>query len=329
MATQIVHTPDEMNALISNSRRPRFRANAGPGDVAVNSILLRREWEALDSEIIKSYRQRANIVADLRAAGLTTNTTLAEMLNSWRVGGERRRPDVSMDGRSRVDQDRSERDTQAVPIPIVSTTYEIGMRELLASRAVGSDLDTYEATEAGQAVAEEWERIAIDGNSDILLKGYQVEGLTSHSARETNTASNYGGGDFGTLGNGYKAILGAIRTMAGLRYFGPFNVYIANTQYHELLEYQDDGTGDVQLDRIERLPQINSVKVNDFISDGELVMVQMDKRVLDLRQAMTLENRQWEHPDGSAVFFKVMEAMTLRLKADARGNLGVVHMTGC
>jgi len=329
MATQIVHTPDEMNALISNSRRPRFHANARDNDVAVNSVLLRREWEALDAEIIGSYRQRTNIVADLRGAGLTTNTTLAEMINTWRVGSERRRPDVTMDGRSRVDQDRSEFKTHSVPIPIVSTAYEIGMRELMASRAVGSDIDTYEATEAGQALAEEWEHMVIDGFSEPVVQGFQVYGMTNHPDRETDTASNYGGGDFGTLGNGYSAILGAIRTMAGLRYFGPFNVYIANTQYHELLEYQDDGTGDVQMNRILALPQINNVKVNDFIDDGELLMVQMDSRVLDLRSAMGMENRQWDHPDGSAVFFKVMEAMTLRLKPDYRGNLGVLHMTGC
>jgi hypothetical protein len=234
-----------------------------------------------------------------------------------------------MDGRSRVDQDRSEFTTHSVPIPIVSTAYEIGMRELMASRAVGSDIDTYEAVEAGQAIAEEWEYMAIDGFSEPVVQSHQVYGLQNHPDRESDTAANYGGGDFGTLGNGYSSILGAIETMAGLRYFGPFNVYIANTQYHQLLDYQDDGTGDVQLDRILALPQINSVKVNDFVDDGELLMVQMDSRVLDLRVAMGLENRQWEHPDGSAVFFKVMEAMTLRLKPDYRGNLGVLHMTSC
>lgn len=328
MATQIVHTPDEQLTLISKSRRPRFRANARAEDVAINSILLKREWEALDAAVIQSYRIRTNVVADMRGAGLTSDTTLAEMLNTWRVSSERRRPDVTMDGRTRVDRDRSDRKTYSVPIPIISTAYEIGMRELLASRAVGSDIDTFEAAEAAQALAEEEERLIIDGNSDIIVDGNQVYGLTNHPSRETDTASNYGGGDFGTLGNGYAAILGGIRTMAGLRYYGPFNVYVANTQYHELLEYQDDGTGDIQLNRIERLPQINSVKPNDIIADGELVMVQMDANVLDLRIAMDLENRQWDAPDESAAFFKVMEALTLRLKPDYRGNLGVLHMTG-
>lgn len=329
MAPNIIHTAEEQAHLITNSRRPRFRANSGPNEPAINSILLRREWEALDARIIESYRQRSNMVADLRAAGLTTTTTLAEMMNSWRVGSERRRPDITMDGRSRVDRDRSDRKTFSVPIPIIATTYEIGMRELMASRAVGSDIDTFEAQEAGQAVAEEEEILLIDGNSEMLVQGEQVYGVTNHPDRLSDTASNFGGGDFGTLGNAYKAINGALRQLAGNRYYGPFNIYVANTQYHEMLAYHDDGSNVTELSRVLTLPQVAEVKPNDFLTAGEVVMIQMDMNVIDVRTAMGLENRQWDHPDGSAVFFKVMESLTFRLKPDYRGELGICHMTGC
>jgi uncharacterized linocin/CFP29 family protein len=327
MGLQVVHTYDEQLSLISNTRRPRFRVNARPDEPAVNSILLKREWEALDSAVVRSYRIRLNAVGDLRGAGLTSNTTLAEMASMWRVGSERARPDVTMDGRTRVTRDRTDRKTHSVPLPIIATEYEINMRELMASRAAGADLDTYEAEEAAQAIAEEQERILFDGNSDIIVQGDQIYGYTNHPDRLSDTASNFGGGDFGTLGNGYATFLGAVRQMAGNRYYGPFMVYMHNTQYHELLEYQDDGTGDLQLDRILRLPQIQGVKINDVVSAGEVVMVQMDRNVVDLRIAMELENREWDAPDGSATFYKVMVAQVPRLKPDYRGNLGVCHIT--
>ncbi len=329
MNTQIVQGFDAQVELISNTYRPRFRANARPNEPAINSILLRREWEGLDTAVVESYRIRLNAVADVMAAGLTSNTTLAEMLNSWRVSSERGRPDVTMDGRSRVDRDRTDRKTFSVPIPIISTQYEFNMRELMAARAVGADLETAEAVEAGQAIAEEQERILFDGNDDVVVQGARIYGFTNHPDRLTDTATNFGGGDFGTENNGFDSIVGAVAEMADDRYFGPFNVYIANTQYHELLEYQTDGSGDIQIERILRLPQISSIKPSDMMDDGELVMVQMARQVLDLRVALSLQNRQWDHPDGSAVFMKAMLSQVPRLKPDYRGNLGICHMTGC
>ena len=327
MAIQVATNYAQMQELISNSRRPRFAANAGPNAPAINSILLRREWEALDAAVIRAYRIRTNAVADLRAAGLTSTTTLAEMLSTWRVASERTRPDVTMDGRTRVQQDRTERRTYSVPIPIISTAYQFSMRELLAARAVGGDLEMIEAEEAAQALAEEQERILFDGNSDVVVQGEKIYGYTNHGDRKTDTASNFGGGDFGTEHNGYKTTLGVLEDMASWRYYGPFMVYIHPTQYNELLTIHTDGTGDKELDRILRLPQIIDVKVNDILSAGEVVFVQMDRSVVDLRIAMDLQNRQWDNPDGSAVFFKTMVAMVPRLKPNYSGNLGVCHVT--
>jgi uncharacterized linocin/CFP29 family protein len=328
MTIQIANSYEQQLELISNSRRPRFKKNAGQNDLATNSILLKREWEALDQAVIQSYRIRLSAVADLRAAGLTSDTTLAEMLSSWRVMSERVRPEVNMDGRSRVEQDRTDRKTFSVPIPIISTGYQFSMRELMAARAVGAQLETSEAEEAGQALAEEQERILFNGNGDVVVHGNGIPGLLTHDDRTTDTATNFGGGDFGTAGNAYKTFLGVIDAMSLLRYYGPFNVYLHSTQYNEMLRYETDGTGDMALDRCQRLPQIGKIAVSDIITAGQLVFVQMDRRTIDLRIALDVSNRQWDNPDGSAVFFKTMVSMVPRLKSDYRGKLGVCHVTG-
>lgn len=328
MAIQVAMNYVQMRELITNSYRPRFRDNAGPNDLATNSILLRREWEALDAAVIRAFRIRTGGIADLRGAGLTSNTTLAEMLNSFRVASERARPNVTMDGRTRIDQDRTERRTYSVPIPIISTGYQFSMRELMAARAVGSELETVEAEEAAQSLSEETERILFDGNSNVVVQGEKIYGYTNHPDRKTDTAGNFGGGDFGTEHNGYKTVLGVLEAMALWRYYGPFMVYIYPTQYNQLLTIHTDGTGDKELDRILRLPQIIDVKVNDTLSAGEVVFVQMDRSVVDLRIAMDLTNVQWDNPDGSAVFFKAMLAMVPRLKPNYDTNLGVCHVTG-
>lgn len=322
----VIYGTEDINRFITNSRRPIVRKDT---QVVANSILLKREWEVLDAAVIAAARSRIQIVQDLRNAGLVSSTTLAEMLSSWRVGSERRRPDVNMDGRTTVQRDRTERLTSSVPIPIIATEYEIGRRELLASRALGADLDTYEAEEAARAVAEEAERIIIDGNSDVVLAGNGIDGLTSHNDTLTDTASNYGGGDFATEGNPVKAILGAIGALAAISYFGPYGIWVAATQYNEMRSYYTDGSGDTEIDRVERLSDVEFVHPNDFVSDGELIIAQLTSNVIDIREAAAFTNREWEAPNGTAMYFYAMMSMVPRLKPDYKGNLGVLHMTGC
>ncbi len=62
---------------------------------------------------------------------------------------------------------------------------------------------------------------------------------------------------------------------------------------------------------------------------GDLLMVQMSRNVVDVEIALSMENRRWEAPDGSAMFFVVLAAATPRLKTDYEGNAGIAHATSC
>ncbi len=292
-----------------------------------NSFLDKREWAELDRTIFEMVKLRRNAVADVISAGLTKRTTLAEMLSQFRMASERVRPSVNMDGRSRAVQDRTERVVYSVPVPIIRTDYEIGRRELLASRKLGSPVDTFEAGEAAGAVAEEQERMLFNGDTSIIIGGSGISGYTTLAARDTATAAAYGGGDFGTISNVLPTFLGMLNALAAKRYHGPFNCYIAQTQYHQLLDTFTDGSGQTALARALELPQISSIKASDFLAAGVLVMVQMTSNVVDIVIGMDVENREWESPDGQAMFFAVMAASAPRLKTDYAGNAGIAHAT--
>lgn len=302
---------------------------ANKGAVVANSSLLKREWAVLDRVIYESPRLASTAVADLMAAGLSDTTTLAEQMSQWRVSSERMRPSINMDGRSRADQDRSDRTTQSVPIPITRTDYEIGSRELLSSRTLGTPLDTAEAVEATQSINEEQERILINGTTVVVVDGNSVPGYTTFAARDTNTAAGYGGGDFGTISNIRPTFRGMIAALAALFYRGPFNCYIANTQFHQMQARYTDGSGQTALDSVLQLEQISSVSRSDIVADANLVMVQMDRRVVDWRVALALTNREWQTPDGQSNMFAVLAAAAPRLKSDYAGNTGIAHATAC
>lgn len=301
---------------------------SSPRGVTVNSLLRKDEWEELDRAVVEAVTQELNIVQDLRDNNLVqTLGGLGTMVSQVNVGSERTEAAVSMSGRSQGSRDRVEKLLRSFPVPIIHAEYEVGVRELEASRRLGDALDTTEAMAAGQVVAEKLETIAVDGESSIVISGDGIDGLTNISGRDTDTASNYGGGDFGTAGNGAKTVLGQISALAGKNYRGPFGVYVANTQYWELLTPLTNRDGN-DLTDIQNIPQVQFVKRNDTLADGECVVVQLTRNVIDLAVAMETTNREWRAEDDLAFYGKVMGAMVVRIKTDYAGNVGVSHATG-
>ena len=342
MNLTVTQDANEIANFITNSWRPDWWNKDGvPVDkhgrplvdqnkLATNAFLNQEEWQTLDKAVYARGKQRLNAYQDLVDAGLTRPSTLASVYSKWRVSSERIAADVTLDFRTRLASDRTDKKTYGVPVPIISAGYTLGRRELMVARATGQQIETFEAEEAAAAVIERAEDILVNGNTNVVVSGGSIPGYRTLAARDTGTAAAYGGGDFGTITNIYKTFVGMMSALAAKRFYGPFNCYIHNTQYHEMLEVYSDGSGQTALERVEAIPAINSVKANDLMGTaGELLMVEMNSNVVDLEIAMTLENRRWESPDGSAMFFVVMMSAVPRLKTDYAGAAGIAMATAC
>ena len=341
MDMQIVRGADAVT-FATNSWRPfGFDKKGRPVDargqlcvneraLQTNAFLFKAEWEELDKAVVQMGKIRLNAYADLVGAGLTRTSTLAAYYSKWKVGSERTAAQVTMDFQTPTDYDRTDRKSYGVPIPLISARYSFGRRELMTARATGQSIDTFEAGEASAAVAEKAEDIIINGDTSVVVSGSSIPGYRTLTARDTGTAASYGGGDFATISNITPTFLGMIAALAAKRYYGPFKCYIHSTQYHQMLAWYTDGSGQTALDRVLQLPQIQSIEPNDLMTTaGDLLMVQMSSNVVDLEIALTMENRRWEAPDGSAMFFVVMMSAVPRLKTDYDGNAGIAHATSC
>ena len=345
-AEVVMSNSDEGLQLMMTGRRPLMRQNGEQMEMVVNeagfpvvgyrdglavhSLLRKQEWEELDRAVIEAVKLRQVAVADLRSRGLVQPLGgLGTLVSQWNVASEKSRPVVSMDGRSQGRRDRVNKKLYGVPVPIIHDEYEIGIRELEASRRLGDALDVTEAAESGASVSEELELMLFSGYSAVNVGGNTIYGLTTLPARDTGTAAAYGGGDFGTISNVVPTFLGVLAALAAKRYHGPFGCYIAQTQYHQMLSTYTDGSGQTALQRVEALPQIAFVKPSDFLSDGVMTATQLTRTVIDLAIAMDVTNREWTSPDGMALYYKVLLAMVPRLKTDHSGNAGTAHVTGC
>jgi hypothetical protein len=302
---------------------------ANEGAMVVNSALDKREWAELDREVYAMVKLRRNILADLSGAGLVKPISLAVILAQWRAASERIAPSINIDGESTAEADRTGRKTYSLPVPMYRTDYSFGQRELLAARSLGHLPDTFEAGEAAAAIVEAQENMVFNGETGVVVEGSAIPGLTTFTPRDTDTATNYGGGDFGTVTNGYKTVLGMVSALAALRYHGPFNLYVAPTQYLQLLNFYTDGSGMTDLQAILTIPQVSSVKPSDFLADENAVLVQMTSNVIDYLEALSVENREWTKADKTRVMMAVLAAGAPRLKQDVEGNTGIAHATGC
>ena len=328
---QITQDPQAIGEFVTNSWRPagwvKVNGQWMPADwnkkPIANALLNREEWEALDAAIIARAKQKLNAWGDLIAAGLTSPGSLAEWYTKWRVASEMTAADVTMDFETNVDEDRTERKTYGQPVPLISKMFSIGRRELLTARATGTALEDNEAMAATDAVTEMMEKMLIDGDTSIVIGGSAIYGYRTLSARYTASAA----GDFGTLSNVYGTFTSLLSALAGYRYWGPFNVYMARAQYFEMLDYYSDGTGQRGIDRVQALPQINKVDYNDLMTAGQFCVAQMTKDVVDIRQAMPLQVMRYDHPSGNRAYFVVVAAGVPRLKTDYAGYAGIAHIS--
>ncbi|RPI63881.1 MAG: hypothetical protein EHM48_01765 [Planctomycetaceae bacterium] len=347
MTVQIasLETPTGLDVL-TKGRRPLVKQNGDKlemicnaqgfpvigyrGDIAVHSLLRKNEWEELDRAVIAMVKLRLNGIQDLRDNNLVQPLGgLGTMVSQWNVGSEKVAASVSMDGRTRSNRDRVDKKLYGVPVPIIHQEYEIGARELESSRRLDNAIDTTEAQESSAAVSEKLENILFNGDSSVVVGGSGIYGYTTLAARTTATAAGFGGGDFGTISNILPTFLGMLSALSAKRYHGPFGCYISDTQYHQMLAFFTDGSGQTALDRVLKLPQIKFVKPSDHLADGATVMAQLTKNVVDLAVALDVTNREWSSDDGMALYFKVLLAMVPRLKTDYAGNAGVAHATAC
>jgi len=310
-------TPKQLVRTNKRTGQVQYKRNG----IWINSALRKDEWKVLDAAVIEAAGARTELIARLPQQPLGG---IGTMVSQWNISSQMTAANVSITGRAVGESDRVDYNLAGTPIPVIWKNFNIGARELQASRDGGDALDITHAYEAGRVVAEKRVNMLYLGDSNIVLNGSTIFGLTN----ETNVTTGTAAGDFGTIANIRITVLSMISAAAAKNYFGPFELHVATTQYIEMLARYTDGSGQTALDAVLSLPQISAVVPADQMIDGTLVLFQPTRNVVDWASAMDITLVEWLSGDGMTHYFRVMTIGAPRVKSDYNGNSGIVYFTG-
>jgi len=295
-----------------------------------NALLRKDEWLELDRVVLETAKIELNGIQDLISAGLTKRLGgLGSKVSAYEQIGEMTAATVSMSVDVPGEKDRLEYTQVNVPIPVIFKDFMFDLRDLSSARQSGDPLETDHVAAATRVVTESMETMLFSGSS-VQLGGYTIQGYTTKTQRLTDTAANYGGGDFGTAGNAYKTAQGMLTALRAIGFRGPFMGYCASTQYGQLLNYFDTTNPQSEKQVILRnMPEIRDIKPSYELSDGAFILVQMTSNVVDLAIGLNLAPISWVEMGGMITEYRVMTALAPRVKHDANGNCGIAHATSC
>lgn len=298
------------------------------GALRSNATLRKDEWIQFDEALIDIATLRMVGVGDLLNRGLRFDVTqgLGSTTVEWETVDETREAEVNMDGINRAQNDRVDFVLQSLPLPIIHRDFEINSRALQVSRTRGEALDTTNMRIAGRKVSERIEQILFNGIT-YTFAGASIFGYTTHPNRNTVTLAT----PWDNSGITGELILTDILAMISAahtdRMFGPYVLYVPTLWWIALLEDFKANSDKSILTRMLEIPTLEDIKVSDFITVDNAVMVQMTSDVVDMVVAQQPTTVQWETDGGFKLNFKVMAVMIPRLKADADGRSGIIHLS--
>lgn len=288
-----------------------------------NAILQYDEWKDLDERVIKIAEERLVLTADLIAAGLTYDLGgIGTTISQWQVETDMTEATVSMEPDSEDNRDLVDFQMEQVPIPIIHKDFKLGIRQIEASRRMGSNIDLTNADAAARKVGQGMEDLVINGYGNTI-GGSRIYGVVNHPARITGVAP----GPWTTIDNIYTTILNMVAAADAAHRYGPFNLYIPAGMGMYLYNFYTDGSGQTVEQRLNQITPIQAVRVDDRLPANNLVLVQMTSDTIDLAVAQQLMPVEWEEKGGMVINHKVLAAMAPRIKPDSNKELGIVHFT--
>lgn len=322
-------TLDSLQEFLNDGGKLNLNAMRPVRGLHHNALLRKDEWEEVDAAVVDVARTELNGIADLVNANLVKPLGgIGTTISTYEQLGDMDDADVSMDGVVDGNDDRVTFTPQSIPVPILHKDFSLSLRHLEASRRMGESLDTTQVRVATRKVRDTAEAMLFNGHAKDL-GGFKIYGYTNHPKRTNDTAANFGGGDFGTPGNGYKTITGMINRLAANGYNGPFGVYVSRVQYGELLAlYGNNDLSELMVIK-NSIPNISFIKASDALADGVTVVVQLTLDVVDLAIAQDIAAVQWDEKGGMLAKFRVMACLVPRVKFASNNKTGLATATGC
>lgn len=295
------------------------------------ATLLKDEWKQYDDVVLQVAQERLVAVGDLLARGCVLNipNALGTTVLEYEYSSDVSAAQMSMDAVTRGRSDIPEFTTAYLPLPIVHDDFFLTIRHLTASRKRGTPLDTLRVAMGTRNVSEYIETMLLTGPgaSTFAYGGGTIYGYTNQSGRLTYTTMADWGSSGITGEEVLKDVLNMKQTMITYKHYGPYMIYIP-TAYETVLDDDFKSNSDKSIrQRIMEISGIEGIKVADKLTDDNVIMVELKPETVRMCvgfQPMVIE---WSSHGGMQFEYKIMAIMVPQMRADADGNIGLVHAT--
>jgi len=292
------------------------------------ATLRKEDWIQLDEAIVKVSKPRLKAVGDLRAAGLTYTIPngMGKTVLQTETVSDIGPASVSMDALRSNANDRPVFELGNLPLPIIHKDFQFSARQIMASRNGGSPLDTTSAELAARRVAEEAEKLLL-GNSTVADQ-YSFGGGTLYGYTDLPCAIT---GSLSTPSSPWDGetfldeILAMIVQLYAANHYGPYMLYTAPA-WDQFLDNDFKSNSDKTLrNRVKEVSSIIDVKTLDYLSDYDIVLVQMTSDVVREVIGMDITTVEWDTVGGLQKNFKVMCILVPQLRCDMADQSGIVY----
>lgn len=335
VAARLMAADFDVNALrpyIGTDGRSYITTNVAGSPKAVPLVnaaatLRHEEWKQLDTVVMDIAQARLRFVADLRSRNLTyaipngLGTTVLMSENMSDISDAQ----ISMDGLKESSSDRSQVELVNLPLPIISKDFTINARQLATSRRMGTPLDMTMVEKSTRKVVEMVEKLHLGKLDDYSFGGGKVQGMTNYDGRllKSLTAPTTSGW---TPAVTVQEVLAMKAQAQAAHYYGPYMIYVSPAWDQYLDDDYSAEKGDNTLrQRISMIEGIGGIVTLDFLTDWDLVLLQMTSDVVRTVNAMDVTTIQWESHGGLLLHFKVMCILVPQFRCDQDGNTGIVH----
>lgn len=307
-----------------------LNTNQGPKNIVVNApaTLTKDEWIQIDQAVVRAARPMLRVWGDLTRAGLTYTVPngMASTTLQYQTMTDAGTASISMDGLRQSERDRPTFDLKGLPLPFIHSDFSFSAREITVSRSSGAPLDTVMAEQATRKVSEEVEKLVVGVTPSYSYGGGSIYGLTNFPDRITKTISLPTNTATWTPQKTANEITDMIQSAQNNYFNGPYALYYSPgwTKYLDQ-DYSATYGGETLRTRLGKLADIVSIQKIDFLSNYQMVLVQMTSNVIRAVTGMTMTTVQWPSEGGLMQNFKVMAIMVPQLRSDSNGLTGIVH----
>lgn len=289
--------------------------------------------EVIEQEVTETQRKTLGITEEFLSAGLVT-----PLPNWWAVPSLRRgrKGHAGRSHRTMVPDSRGERfvlqrDGVSWPIYCTWSNFSFDARELAIGQRMGTPLEVDHVADATYNNLEAWEDQIVNGLTDEQGSAMTIDGIAAPGLLSTGLGIptfDYSTWTGLTGAQIVEEVLGAIELIR-ITHPGPYTLFVPgnysialNKKYSTAY---DSGTVRMALEELGPYRgRTLKVVLADTLPDNRVVLMQMDKRAVDLVVGQQNVPLSWKDNSGLNTFWVVLSCVIFRMFANKDGDYGLV-----